>query len=288
MSRRHPRPAAPGIGGRLSGLVRLTHPFPIVVDAAATAAVAALAGGTPPVVLRLAAGMLLLQAAIGSLNDVIDAPLDAGRKRGKPIPAGLVSRRLATVIAIAAGAAGLALSAAAGPLALAVAGAILAIGLLYDVALKGTPWSWLPFALGIPLLPVYAWAGAAGSVPGLFGLLLPAAFCAGAGLAIANALADLERDRDAGVSSVAVALGAAPAWRLHAALHAVVALLAAASLRGTGAGITSVAVLAVAGTLIGLGIVLAGTSSAARRERGWELEVVGVAILAAGWLFAVR
>ena len=35
--------------------------------------------------------MTALQASIGSLNDVVDAPRDAGHKPGKPIPAGLVS-----------------------------------------------------------------------------------------------------------------------------------------------------------------------------------------------------
>ena len=30
---------------------------------------------------------------------------------------------------------------------------------------KGTAWSWLPFAVGIPLLPVYGWLGAAGALP---------------------------------------------------------------------------------------------------------------------------
>ena len=36
--------------------------------------------------------MTALQASIGILNDVVDAPRDAGRKPSKPIPAGLVER----------------------------------------------------------------------------------------------------------------------------------------------------------------------------------------------------
>ena len=35
--------------------------------------------------------MTALQVSIGALNDIHDAPDDAGRKPGKPIPAGLVS-----------------------------------------------------------------------------------------------------------------------------------------------------------------------------------------------------
>ena len=40
--------------------------------------------------------------------------------------------------------------------------AILGVGLLYDLRLRGTALSWFPFAVGIPLLPVYAWLGATG------------------------------------------------------------------------------------------------------------------------------
>ena len=45
--------------------------------------------------------MTALQASIGSLNDLVDAPRDAGRKPGKPIPAGLglaPARRRAVVV----------------------------------------------------------------------------------------------------------------------------------------------------------------------------------------------
>ena len=62
------------------------------------------------------------------------------------------------------------------------------------MAAKGTPFSWLPFAVGIPILPVYGWFGAAGTVPGIFGLIIPVAALAGTALAVANALVDMERD----------------------------------------------------------------------------------------------
>ena len=80
----------------------------------------------------------------------------------------------------------------------ALAVVVLAIGYGYDLAFKGTAWSWVPFAVGIPLLPVFGWLGAAGSLPSSFAVLLPVAVVAGTGLAIANARADLERDAAAG------------------------------------------------------------------------------------------
>ncbi|HVL53109.1 MAG TPA: UbiA family prenyltransferase [Vitreimonas sp.] len=261
------------------------HPFPIVVDAGATFAIAIVAGADPGTAVRLAGGMLALQAAIGALNDVVDAPRDAGRKPGKPIPAGLVSTRAAGAVCLAAALVGLLLSLPSGLPTVGVAVAILCIGAIYDLRLKGTPWSWVPFASGIPLLPVYAWLGAVGSLPALFVVLLPAAFAAGAALAIANALADVERDEAAGVTSIAAHLGQWRAWRVHMALHGAVLGTAAASLAiqgvpgsmvGLGVGLPAIP--------IGVGCWLAAHQSPSWRERAWELEAIGIAVLAGTWL----
>jgi 4-hydroxybenzoate polyprenyltransferase len=267
--------------------VRLAHPFPSLLDGGATLAIALLAGGRPLDALRLGAAMVALQASIGTINDLVDVPRDTGRKPGKPIPAGLVGPTTATLLALIAAAAGLVLSLPSGLATGVVAVAILAVGLLYDLWLRGTAWSWLPFALGIPLLPVFAWLGATGRVPELFLVLVPTAFISGAGLAIANALADVERDAEAGVRSVARHMGPAGAWAAHAMLQATVVAVAAASLLGAGAGIPLL--LGAAGATVVLlgGVSLARSASAASRERGWELEAVGTALLAAVWIAAV-
>jgi len=229
--------------------------------------------------------MLGLQAAIGALNDVVDAPRDAGRKVGKPIPARLVSVPAALTVAGVAAAGGVALSALSGPPTAGLAVVILAIGAAYDLRLKGTPWSWLPFAAGIPLLPVYGWLGATGSLPSSLIVLLPAGFIAGAALAIANALPDIERDRAAGATSIAAHLGRAVAWRVHLGLHATVVALAAGTLLAAGrVPLLVAAAAAVAALAILAGALLARSADRGRRERGWELEAVGVALLAAGWL----
>ena len=60
----------------LGGLIRLVHPFPILLDGVATGAVAILAGGDYWIAVRLGLAMLALQASIGALNDLLDAPLD--------------------------------------------------------------------------------------------------------------------------------------------------------------------------------------------------------------------
>jgi 4-hydroxybenzoate polyprenyltransferase len=231
--------------------------------------------------------MVALQAAIGTVNDLVDVGRDAGQKPAKPIPAGLVGWGTALVVALAAATVGLLLSLPSGPATGALAVAILGVGLLYDLWLRGTAWSWLPFALGIPLLPVYAWLGVAGHVPGMFLVLVPTAFVSGAGLAIANALADLERDRDAGVRSVAGRLGRAGAWTADAMLQGTVVAVALASLLGAGAS-PQILVGAAAATAVLLGGVrLSRLVSPGARERGWELQAIGTALLAAAWIAGV-
>lgn len=273
----------------LEGFLRLTHPFPTLLDGAATAAIALLAGGDLLTALRLGGSMLVLQASIGALNDLIDAPADAGRKPGKPIPSGLVTPATARLVVFVGGTVGVLLAALSGPGMVAVAAACLGVGYGYDLWAKGTVWSWVPFAIGIPLLPVFAWFGATGSLPGQFAILLPAAVVAGAALAIANALADLERDAAAGYGSVAARLGPIRARSVSALLLAVILLVAFGSLWIRGAEPVALGAAIAAGTVIavGLGWARHATASAARRERAWEIQAVGVALLAAAWLAGV-
>jgi 4-hydroxybenzoate polyprenyltransferase len=122
----------------------------------------------------------------------------------------------------------------------------------------------------------------------MFFVLVPAAVLAGAALAIANSLVDVERDLAAGIQSVSTALGPAAAWLVHCLLIIVVgvaALMSVGPLGGSLAGAVVVGVLAMLPT----GAALAGRGGgAARRERAWEVEAVGLALLAVAWLLAVR
>jgi 4-hydroxybenzoate polyprenyltransferase len=236
--------------------------------------------------------MVGIQAAIGAVNDLADAGRDAGAKPGKPLPRGLVSGNAARALAAFGLALGLALSIPSGPTATGVAAVGLVIGLLYDLRLKGTAMSWLPFALGIPLVPIFAWLGAVGSVPQSFAILVPVGIAAGAALAIANAVADADRDRQAGVSSVAIALGRGAAWLLHAWLHLAVFAVALSSLvLGGGRGPVDFRLgflaIGAGGCLVVLGAWLTRSRMADRRERGWELEAIGIGLAAIGWIGSV-
>jgi 4-hydroxybenzoate polyprenyltransferase len=275
------------LGGRLFGHVRLTHPFPSALDGLVAAAAAWLAGGTGETALRLGISMVLLQASVGALNDVVDAPLDAGRKPGKPIPASLVGSRHALVISAVAGAGGLALALPSGVTTVALAIVLLALGYGYDLVAKGTAWSWLPFALAIPLFPTYGWLGAAGTLPPVWAVLLPVAGLAGAGLAIGNAVVDLERDRDAGLASAATRLGRGWAVRIATSLLIVAAVPAMAVLWGDAAMVPWGGVVAGGLLLALIGARFLADERPGTRERGWELQAVGVAIAAIGWLAGI-
>jgi 4-hydroxybenzoate polyprenyltransferase len=232
--------------------------------------------------------MTALQAGIGATNDLVDAPRDAGHKPGKPIPAGLVSTGEARVVAAVAFGTGIGLAALAGGLlGVALAGIVIAIGLAYDLRLKGTALSWLPFAVGIPVLPVFGWLGASGSLPPAFAVLIPAAVATGAALAIANSLVDTERDRAAGAGSIALALGSATAHRIQLGLHVAVGLAAVASVGPLGGSLGgSLAVALTAMVPVGAA-VLGRDGGVSRRERAWELAALGTALLGIAWLLAV-
>ena len=276
---------------RLVAAARLVHPFPSLLDGAVVALIALVAGGSPPVALALGLSMTCLQFAIGTVNDIVDAPFDAGIRPGKPIPAGIVSpgrafrwrcwpRWRASCSPWSVGRAWCC-SPWSG----------LGIGLAYDLWAKGTTLSWLPLAVGVPLLPLYGWYGATGEIPGLFLVIVPAAANAGTALAISNAIVDMERDEAAGNRSIALALGPGRASGLVLVLHLVVAVLAVATTAVVGAPTGWVlAVLAAAFVPLGgavLGIAAAAREATGLRELAFEVQAVGIGLLAVAWLCAL-
>ena len=263
----------------------MTHPFPSVLDGLVVAAVALVAGAGGPLAVRLGVSMTLIQLGIGTVNDVVDAAHDAGRKPGKPIPAGLVPAASARAVALAWFGGGMALAVTVSPAVGLLAAAVVAIGLSYDLRLKGTAWSWLPFAVGIPILPVYGWIGASGGLHPIFAALVPAAVLAGAALAIANGLVDIERDLAASRTSIAARLGRRRASGLAVGLLLAVEAVAIVALEGFGGR-------SVIGVVSGGAVLVAAIAAAAAADRptaaewSWRIQAVSLGVAAVAFIAA--
>jgi 4-hydroxybenzoate polyprenyltransferase len=241
--------------------------------------------------------MLGIQVSIGALNDLVDEPNDTRQKPRKPIPSGLVGRRAAWVVVVLGGGAGLTLSAVSGWATAIAAVGCLGLGYAYDLRLSRTALSWLPLSLALPLLPIHAWLGAIDTIPAGLVTLVPIGVLGGGGLALANGLVDVERDARSGRRAVAVALGRNRTWLAQTVALTIAALLAVFLVPGVaaaspGAAAGTLVALRTAGVVLGIGLIALGSACLAAsrpgvRERGWELEAVGVAALGLGWLAGV-
>ena len=228
--------------------------------------------------------MLCLQFAIGVLNDVADAPRDGGRSPQKPIPSGFVRLSTARGIGITLAAAGLLLAAPSGVTVLVVAGAGLTCGLAYDFALARTAISWLPLAIALPLVPLYAWLGASGTLPAAILVLVPLGALAGGGLAVANALVDLDTDRLSDRRTVAVVLGPAGTWVAQALCLSVATVVIVVALPS--GHLVARIVIGLGTVMLLVGAATVGSGAGSMSRFGWQVEAAGVAALGIGWILA--
>jgi 4-hydroxybenzoate polyprenyltransferase len=237
--------------------------------------------------LALLAGLLVTnQYAAGALNDAVDADADAAANRGKPIQRGVISRRAVATAAVAAGVASLGFGLALGPATFALAVVGLACAWSYDLWLKGTVWSALPFAVAVPVVPLFGY-GAAGRFPAVLWWAWPIGALLAVATHLADALPDVERDRATGVKGLATRLGVGRAAAVAAACYGAAVVIALLS--GLAAGdrpvVVAGAALAVA---LGLAALPAGARGPAGRRVAYRLVLAGMAALALGWAGAVR
>ncbi len=263
----------------------VVHPFPSLLNALMVVALALVAGGAVSVALQLGLGMIGIQAAIGTVNDIVDAPVDALVKPHKPIPAGRVSAGAALLLGVAAGTVGLALSlVAGGPVVLALGMTVLGAGLVYDIALKPTAYAGLCYAVAFVAVPVYGWWGAVGTLPPRPELLLSVAALAGPTLQLANGLVDVESDRLAGLRGPVVRLGRHDAWVILGGVQVVIHSIAWLSLAGDATPLIAPLAIASASLLAATGWVLSGRAEGTLRELGWQAQAASIVLLGAAWL----
>lgn len=196
-------------GDVLRAYLVLPHAVPILAVLAATAAFAFVAAwGWPGLVnlICLVGAMFGGQLAVGATNELVDVELDRLSKPYKPIPAGLVTRRGAMTLVLA----GLLLMVAFSVRFSIEAFLLCALGngtgIAYSIWFKRTVWSWIPYTVAVPLIPIWVWT-ALDAVPIRMLAIYPLAVPAVIALQLAQSMPDIKSDRSAGVRTLAVELG---------------------------------------------------------------------------------
>ncbi|NIK60839.1 UbiA family prenyltransferase [Kribbella shirazensis] len=229
----------------VKGLALACHPGPTVAVTALVTAVAWSAGRAPSGCLLVAATILTGHLSIGWSNDAIDAARDTiVNRQDKPVVRGLVSRR---TLAVAAGV--MLLVTVPVSLANGIASGLMhllfvACAWAYNLGLKSTAISWLPYAVAFGGLPSFVtlgtahvwapwWATAAGALLGI-------------GAHLANVVPDLADDLATGVRGWPQRLGAYARLIAPIPLAAATGLLVVAPAGAIGViGWTALAVVAV-------------------------------------------
>ncbi len=190
------------------GLIKSCHPGPCVTVTVLAAAIGWAVGLSAGRTVLVAVAVLTGQLSIGWLNDLVDRTADlAADRRDKPLAVGTVSAIAVRVALVVATAGTVIFSMVLGVVpGLLHLGAVVGGGWAYDLRLKRTVWSWLPYVVAF------------GALPGVVVLSLPGtprppwwALAAGALLGVAahaaNALPDIDDDRSLGVGGLPAALG---------------------------------------------------------------------------------
>jgi 4-hydroxybenzoate polyprenyltransferase len=270
------------------GLISASHPAPILLVLLLTALTGLASADGSPDAGRLGVAltaMLLSQLSIGWSNDYLDRKTDALHQPWKPIPAGRLDSSWLPPL-IVAGLAGAALAGAAlGPAALLFLALGTVAGFSYNLGLKDTRFSALPFIAGLAALPPFVWSALdvyRGDFLFLYALGTPLALAAH----IANTLPDLEIDRAAGRGGLVVTLGSGRSAGVLLACLVVaplIAVLTAQGVRDVFAGALVAYVLLAAGAAMLYG------AAYLRAAAVWRFRLVALSgvLLAAGWLTAV-
>ena len=237
---------------RAHALIRACHPVPALGVTAFVTVLAAVAGNDAPTCVLLAAAILTGQLTIGWSNDRHDFPADRTVDRmSKPLAAGEISLRTVDVAIVLAAVATIPLSLALGWRAGLLHLGAVAVGWLYNFVLKGTWFSWLPYAVSFGALPAIATFALPGH-PAPAAWAIAAGACVGAAANFTNALTDLTDDRVTGFRGAPTRIGGRASLVVAAVLTVASTLVIAIGAPG---GANGVAIACVV-----LGIVAIGAS----------------------------
>lgn len=263
-----------GASARVAALLRSCHPVPTVAVTAVTTALAVLARRDAPGVLLVAATVLAGQVSIGWLNDAVDAGRDrAAGRTDKPVAAGALARSTVAAAAVLAAVASVPLSFAAGGVGGGVLHAlVVGGGWAYDLGLKSTAVSLVPYAVAFGALPAFVVAPVV--TPPWW--LVAAGALLGSAAHFANVLPDLEADSATGVRGLPHRLGAS------GSVVATVLLLLSASatlVLGPPGGVRPIGLVLGAVAVLALAVGVCGGARAVLFRMVMAVAVVDVLLL---------
>ncbi|KQO64865.1 UbiA family prenyltransferase [Curtobacterium sp. Leaf261] len=245
---------------RLRLLAASSHPGPTVVVTVLVIVLSAALGHSPGRTAGIAAVVLVGQLSIGLANDWLDADRDRAVGRSdKPVARGLIPVETVRTAALVCAAVTVVASFAFGPAAGIAHVVLVGSGWAYDVVLKRTVVSVLPFVVSFGLLPAVATlAGPVPALPATWALVTGAVF--GVAIHFTNVLPDLADDRETGIVGLPHRLGRRPTGVVA---FAALAVAAGAVLLGQTSGQEGVhgggAVLAVTGAVVTWLLAAVGT-----------------------------
>ena len=251
-------------------LLRTSHPVPGGVVTVLVTLLAVIAGHGPVGVVGVAAAVLTGQLSIGWLNDLLDASRDVAAQRvDKPLASGELSAEVVRRALVLATAACVPLSFALGAKAGATHLLVVASGWAYDLGLKATVVSWLPYALAFGALPAVVTFALPGS-PAVAAWVAIATALLGVGAHFLNVVPDIDADRRAGVRGLPQRLGARGS---RAAGAANLAMACVVLTRGPSSGAGPTAPLGggltmASGAVLGLALTLAAGAALLRSRPG--------------------
>ena len=206
-----------GVGkSRIRSIIAMTHLFAVIIFsfiAWVSAAIAIRQFPSLKVSMFLIVAMACIQISIGISNEVFDRQIDAIAKPWRAIPAGHISVRWSVMLALLASTIGFYIATLISRGSAVVLVICLGAGMAHNAGLKRTPLSWLPYLIGYPLVPVWAWVSV-----GKFeaGQLMIFVFAAPFAIAthLCNQLRDFEDDAMLGIGGVVHYLGKSRATNL--------------------------------------------------------------------------
>ena len=270
----HGRNAGPAVALRgLAGAAHLGPALAVTVLAGLLAAAQQLGPGRGALVV---AAVLAGQLSVGWSNDLIDLERDrrAGRT-DKPIANGEVSATLVRASCAVAVAACVVLSLACGVVAGLVHLGCVAAAWAYNLGLKSTTWSWLPYAVAFGGLTAFV-SLADGQAPPWWWPV--GAALLGVGAHLLNVLPDLDDDAATGVHGLPHALGRR---RIAPVAAAVLVAATAVVLLGASPG----TVVAVGASVVVLALAAVVVTGTGRRPFA---AAVGIALVDAALLVVAR